>query len=48
VSILPSGRSLKLVEDTPGAAAYIVILDKDEKPVVTASKRFPQFEVREK
>jgi thiamine biosynthesis lipoprotein len=48
VSILPSDRAMKLVEDTPGAAAYIVILDKDEKPIATASKRFPQFEVREK
>jgi thiamine biosynthesis lipoprotein len=48
VSILPSERALKLVEDTPGAAAYIVILDKDEKPIVTSSKRFPRFEVREK
>ena len=44
VSVLPPEQALKLVEDTPGAAAYIVILDKDEKPVTTASKRFPQFE----
>ena len=44
VSILPAEQALKLVEETPGAAAYIVILDKDEKPVVTASKRFAQFE----
>jgi thiamine biosynthesis lipoprotein len=43
VSVLPPEQALKLVEDTPGAAAYIVILDKDEKPVVTASKRFPKF-----
>jgi FAD:protein FMN transferase len=48
VSILPSDQALKLVEETPGAAAYIVILDKDEKPIVTESKRFPKFEVREK
>jgi thiamine biosynthesis lipoprotein len=42
VSILPPEKALKLVEETPGAACYIVILDKDEKPVVTASKRFPK------
>ena len=36
VSVLPPEQALKLVEDTPGAAAYIVILDKDEKPIVTA------------
>jgi len=42
VSVLPPERALKLIEDTPGAAAYIVILDKDEKPVITASKRFPK------
>ena len=44
VSVLPREEALKLVEDTPDAAAYIVTLDKDEKPVVIASKRFPQFE----
>lgn len=44
VSVLPPESALKLVEDTPGAACYIVILDKDEKPVTTASKRFPKFE----
>ncbi len=44
VSVLPPEQALKLVEDTPGAAAYIVILDKGDKPVTTASKRFPQFE----
>lgn len=47
VSVLPPGRALEVVEDTPGAAAYIVILDKDEKPVVTASKRFAQFEAKD-
>jgi thiamine biosynthesis lipoprotein len=46
VSVLPPDRGLKLVEETPGAACYIVVLDKDEKPVTTASKRFAQFEVR--
>lgn len=43
VSVLPPEQALKLVEGVPGAAAYIVILDKDEKPVVTTSKRFPKF-----
>jgi FAD:protein FMN transferase len=42
VSVLPPDEGLKLVEATEGAAAYIVILDKDEKPVTTASKRFPK------
>jgi thiamine biosynthesis lipoprotein len=32
-----------LVEETPGAAAFIVVLGKDEKPLGTASKRFPTF-----
>ncbi len=44
VSVLPPEGALELVEDTPGAAAYIVTLDRDEKPVATASKRFPQVE----
>jgi thiamine biosynthesis lipoprotein len=43
VSVLPLDDALKLVEATPDAACYIVTLDKDEKPLVTASKRFPQF-----
>jgi thiamine biosynthesis lipoprotein len=47
VSVLPPEQALKLVEDTPGAAAYVVILDKDEKPVATASKRFSKFAVKE-
>jgi thiamine biosynthesis lipoprotein len=42
VSVLPPERALALVEDTPGSSCYIVILDKDEKPVITASKRFPK------
>ncbi|MCE9564703.1 MAG: FAD:protein FMN transferase [Planctomycetes bacterium] len=46
VSVLPPEQALKLVEVTPGAAAYIVILDKDEKPVITASKRFPKFDAK--
>jgi hypothetical protein len=44
VSVLPPEQALKLVEDTPGAACYIVILDKNEKLAPTASKRFPKFE----
>jgi thiamine biosynthesis lipoprotein len=47
VSVLPPEQALKLVEDTPGAACYIVVLDKNEKPVVTASRRFPKFEAKE-
>ncbi|WP_439620489.1 FAD:protein FMN transferase [Gemmata sp.] len=43
VSVLPPERALELVEATPGAAAYVVVLDADEKPVATASKRFPKF-----
>jgi thiamine biosynthesis lipoprotein len=42
VSVLPPAEALKLVEETPGAACSIVILDKDDKPVTTASKRFPK------
>jgi thiamine biosynthesis lipoprotein len=44
VSVLPPERALKLIEETPGAACYVVILGKDGKPVATASKRFPEFE----
>jgi thiamine biosynthesis lipoprotein len=47
VSVLPVEQALKLVEDTDGAAAYIVTLDKDKKPIVTASKRFPQFAAKD-
>jgi thiamine biosynthesis lipoprotein len=42
VSVLPPEQALKLIEETPGAACYVVILDKDEKPVTMASKRFPK------
>ncbi len=42
VSVLPVEQALKLVEDTSGTATYIVVLGKDAKPVVTASKRFPK------
>ena len=47
VSVLPPDQGMSLVEDTPGAAAYVVVLDKDEKPVATASMRFAQFEPKE-
>lgn len=43
VSVLPPEQALKSVEDTPGAAAYIVTLDSNEKPIVVQSKRFPHF-----
>jgi FAD:protein FMN transferase len=43
VSVLPRDAALKLVEDTPGAAAYLVTVEKDEKPIIVASKRFPKF-----
>lgn len=43
VSVLPPEQALKLVEDTPGAAAYVVVLDADEKPVAAASERFAKF-----
>src|SRR5262249_13929889 len=48
VSVLPQEQALKLVEDTPGVAGYIVVLDKDEKPVITASKRFSQYVTQDK
>ena len=44
VSVLPPEQALKLVEETPGAATYIAIVEKDEKVVVTTSKRFAEFE----
>ncbi len=43
VSVLNPEKALELVEATPGAAGYIVTLDKDEKPIVVQSRRFPQF-----
>jgi thiamine biosynthesis lipoprotein len=43
VSVLPRDKAMKLVEDTPGAAVSIMILDANEKPVATTSKRFVQF-----
>jgi len=44
VSVLPTEQALKLVEDTPGAAAFIATLDENGKLVTTASKRFPGYE----
>jgi len=43
VSVLDPKMALKLVEDTPSAAAYIVTLDSNEKPIVVQSRRFPLF-----
>ena len=43
VSVLDKETALKLLEDTPGAAGYIVTLDRDEMPIVVQSKRFPDF-----
>ena len=43
VTLLPPEKGLALVEAADGAAAYIVILGKDEELVVTASKRFKDF-----
>ena len=43
VSVLDPEKALKLVENTPGAAAYIVTLNPDEKPFVLQSKRFAHF-----
>lgn len=43
VSVLPPEKALRLVEETPGVAAYIVVLDDKGQPRITASRRFPQF-----
>ena len=43
VMLLPPDRALRLVEATPGAAAYVVIVGKDEKLETTASARFGSF-----
>jgi thiamine biosynthesis lipoprotein len=42
VSVLPPERALELVEETPGSACSIVVLDKNERPAATSSKRFPK------
>jgi thiamine biosynthesis lipoprotein len=46
VMLLPPEQGLSLIEATDGAAAYIVVVGKDEKVETTASKRFHQFAVR--
>lgn len=43
VSVLTHEKALELVEATPGAAGYIVILGPDEQPIVVQSKRFIKF-----
>jgi thiamine biosynthesis lipoprotein len=46
VMLLPPEKGLALVEATDGAAAYIVVVGRDEKVETTSSKRFWQFAVR--
>jgi thiamine biosynthesis lipoprotein len=48
VSVLPPDQALKLIDETPGTAAYIVVLGEDGKPVVTTSKLFSRFVATEK
>ncbi len=43
VMLMPPGKGLALVEATEGAAAYVVVVGKDETLEVTASKRFKDF-----
>jgi thiamine biosynthesis lipoprotein len=43
VLLMPPDKALALVEATPDAAAYIVIVGEKEKLDITASKRFNQF-----
>jgi thiamine biosynthesis lipoprotein len=43
VSVLGPEKGLRLIEETPGAAAYIVI-DVNGREVVHASRRFSEFE----
>ncbi|HUR54830.1 MAG TPA: FAD:protein FMN transferase [Gemmataceae bacterium] len=43
VLLMPPEKVLALVEATPDAAAYIVIVGEKEKLAITASKRFNQF-----
>ena len=40
---MPRDKALALVDKTEGAAAYIVIVGKDEKLETAASKRFRQY-----
>ncbi len=46
VSVLPPQEAMKLIENTAGAAAFIVVLDKDGKPDRQASERFAQYEAK--
>jgi thiamine biosynthesis lipoprotein len=46
VMILPPEKGLALVEATDGAAAYVVIVGKDDELEVTASKRFESYLVK--
>jgi thiamine biosynthesis lipoprotein len=46
VMLLPPERGLALVEALPAAAAYIVIVGKDEKLETTASGRFESYLVK--
>jgi thiamine biosynthesis lipoprotein len=43
VMLMPREKGLALVEETPGAAAYIVVVGNDEKLETTATKRFKDF-----
>ncbi len=43
VMLMPRVKGLTLVEATPGAAAYIVIVREGEKLETTASKRFEKY-----
>jgi thiamine biosynthesis lipoprotein len=47
VSVLPADQALKLIDQTPGTAVYIVILDEDDRPIITTSKLFPKFELKD-
>jgi thiamine biosynthesis lipoprotein len=46
VTLMPPGKGLALVEATEGAAAYVVVVGKDEKLAITASARFNRYAVR--
>ena len=43
VMLMPREKALELVEKTDGAAAYIVIVGKDDALETTQSKRFAEF-----
>ncbi len=43
VMLLPPQRAMKLVEETPGVAASIIIVGPNEKLETTSSKRFDSF-----